>query len=65
GGARIGLRQEFSDRVSESPADPYRLYAELLDVRQERGALLTAVRSAESDRELQEARDRTRRQVSC
>lgn len=65
GTSRFVLNQQFSEAISESPTDPYRLNIELLDVRQERGALLSVVRSAESDRELQEARDRTRRQVSC
>lgn len=65
GTTRFVLRQEFSDRVSDSPAAPYRLYIELLDVGQQRGALLSVVRSADTDQELDNARNRTRRQVSC
>ncbi len=65
GTSRFVLRQEFADSSSDSLSASYRLYVELLDVRQVRGALLTAARSAESDRELQEARNRTRRTVSC
>ena len=65
GNSRFVLHQESSETISDSPAAPYRLYIELLDVRQERGALLSIVRSAESDQELQEAQGRTLRQVSC
>lgn len=65
GVARFVLHQDFSDRVSDSPTAPYRLYIELLDVWQKRGVLLSILRSADADQELDDARNRTRRQVSC
>ena len=65
GTSRFVLRQEFADSASDSPAAPYRIYIELLDGWQERGALLSVVRSADTDKELDDARNRTRRQVSC
>lgn len=65
GTTRFVLQQEFSDRTSDSPAAHYRLYIELLDVGQQRGALLSVVRSADTDQDLDDARSRTRRQVSC
>ncbi|MDE0116662.1 MAG: serine protease [bacterium] len=65
GTARFVLHQEFSDRVADSPSAPYRIYIELLNVWQERGALISVERSAVADKVLNDARNRTRRQVSC
>lgn len=65
GTSRFALHQGFSDSVSDPLTAPFRLYIELLDVWQERGALLSILRSADTDKELEDARNRTRRQVSC
>lgn len=65
GTVRFVLHQQFTDNNSGDPDPSYRIYTELLDVSQEQGALLSVIRSQESDQELQEARDRTRRNVSC
>ncbi len=65
GSSRFVVHQQFTEIISDSPTAPSRLYVELLDAWRQRGALLSLDRSAESDRELQEAQDRTRRQVSC
>ncbi len=65
GTTRFALRQEYVDQESEPAESPTQFFFELQDYFGNRGVLLTFINSAEHNRILDEAEERTRRQVSC
>ena len=68
GSARYLLHREFGSAPSDDRTDPdgpTRLFIELLDRWQARGALLSIVRTEASDQQLRDAWERTRSRVSC
>ena len=68
GVARYLLHREFDSASSDGLPDPdwpTRLFIELLDSRQARGALLSIVRTEASEQELRDTWERTRSRVSC
>ena len=64
GASRFVSHREYDDS-SGDPVLPLRVFIELLDSQQARGALLSVVRTEASERELRETLERTRNRVSC